>query len=103
MLKKSAHHPVLVVKYEDLKRDSKREMLQILNFLQLPFEEEEVSLRLGKDFTTFKRPNLKQSHFEHYTGAQNTFMESVILRSIEAARKSNSTLALDLLDYLNED
>ena len=47
--------PVHIVKYEDLKLATLKEVKRMLDFLQFPYEEEELKERITTDFSTFYR------------------------------------------------
>ena len=47
--------PVHIVKYEDLKLDTLKEVKRMLDFLQFSYEEEELKERITTDFSTFYR------------------------------------------------
>lgn len=100
VLKVLPEHPVLVVRYEDLKIDSTREVERMLAFLQLPFSSDQVSQKLEEDFTTFKRVHSDESEFEHYTDDQRDHINSAILQVVELAEASNMTHVLRLNEYL---
>ena len=92
---------VLVVKYEDLKQDTLKEIGRMMTFLGLPFDKEVVAHRLAEDFTDFKQPHNAGSDFEHYRFDQIMRVKDAVLRAIRLTEKSNMTHVLDLTDYLN--
>lgn len=100
VLKVLPEHPVLVVRYEDLKIDTTREVERMLAFLQLPFSSDQVSQKLEEDFTTFKRVHSDESEFEHYTDDQRDHIKSAILQVVKLAEASNMTHVLRLNEYL---
>ena len=100
VLQKNAEHPVLLVRYEDLKSNTIREVERMLVFLQRPFDADELSSRLAEDFTTFKRPHYTQNSFERYTSTQRLYMDAVLLQGIEYTQNSNMTHVLKLNEYL---
>ena len=51
----SKGHPILVVRYEDLKSDTAKEVKRMLEFLQFDYEEEELETKITADFNTFHR------------------------------------------------
>ena len=48
-------HPIHVVKFENLKLDTLKEVKDMLDFLRFEYEEEELSARIKTDFNTFHR------------------------------------------------
>ena len=59
---------LLVVKYEDLKKDTINEAERMLMFLKVPFSREDLKKRLSEDFEQFHRPHPKK--FEYFTPEQ---------------------------------
>ena len=53
-------HPVLVIRYEDIKLNPVREVKKMLRFLNIEYDEHEVEERLQKDFSIYHREH-KQS------------------------------------------
>ena len=101
VLNQQPSHPVMVVRYEDLKTDTMKEMERMLTFLGFPFSEEEVSERLAEDFTVFKRAH-RGDDFKHYTDDQMMYMRSVLLEAIKSAEDKNMAHVLKLDDYLEK-
>ena len=48
-------HPVHVVKYEDLKLDTLKEVRGMLDFLHFKYEENDLEARINTSFNTFHR------------------------------------------------
>ena len=87
------NHPVLAVKYEDLRLDTVAELERVLDFLQTPYSTlilEELALNIQED-------NLSVV----YTTDQRHYVNSIIKSTIEtlATLKVDSEL-LDLSSYL---
>lgn len=99
VLEKQMDHAVLIVRYEDLKSNTVKEVERMLTFLQHPFNAEDIPSRLAQDFTTFKRPH--DVDFERYTSSQKLYIESVLLQTIKHAQDSNMTHVLNLEEYSN--
>lgn len=97
VLRKHVDHPVLVVRYEDLKTDTVKEVERMLVFLKQSFDPLELPNRLAEDYTTFKRAHDVQ--FERYTGEQKLYIESVLLETLTLTQDSNMTHMLRLDDY----
>ena len=73
-------HPTMVVRYEDLKQNTIREVKRMLDFLQIPYKEKVVEERLEKDFSRFRRRH-RQS-FEHFTTKQREH----VMKYVKSAR-----------------
>ena len=95
-------HPVLVVRYEDLKQDTVREIERMLDFLHIPYNKGDLPLILAADFNTFKRPHNRNNDFEHYTSAQKVHMKSTLMNVINLTQEKNMTHLLRLTDYLSK-
>lgn len=95
-------HPVMVVKYEDLKEDTLREVERILTFLKLPFSREEVSEKLARDFTTFKRPHREGDNFKRYTDKQMASMKSTVMEAIQLIEDNDISDIVTLDEYLEK-
>ena len=68
VINSTEHHPTLVVRYEDVKQNTIREVKRMLDFLQFPYREEVMEERLEKDFSKFRRKH--RGSFEHFTTQQ---------------------------------
>ena len=62
------HHPTLVVRYENLKQNTIRQVKTMLDFLQFSYKEEVMEEQLEKDFRQFRRKH--RGSFEHFTTKQ---------------------------------
>lgn len=92
-------HPVHVVRYESLKRNTTYEVAKMLTFLDVPYSRKNLSTRLRDDFTTFKRNHTSDS-FEHYSMSQKEHIRDVLLETIHLAQSANLTSLLQLDEYL---
>jgi hypothetical protein len=99
VLSQTPHHPVMVVRYEDLKQDVTKEVGKMLGFLRLNSSPENIAHKLRDDFTTFKRPHNGVSNFEHYTTSQTLHMKSFLQHAIQLAEQSNMSYILNLSEY----
>ena len=77
-------HPVLVISYENLKRDTVKEVEKILDFLHFPYNHEEVVEKLKEDYTTFQRPHMNDN-FQHYSAEQKDLLRKTIIELKMAA------------------
>ena len=91
-------HPILVVKYEDLKRDALFQVKRILTFLKMPFAEEVVERRLTEGFNSFHRNH--KAKFDHYTPFQRQHVLRAINSTIHLLNVSGHAQLLDLHEYL---
>ena len=92
-------HPVLVVRYEDLKQDTIGEVKRMLNFLKIPCDEQEIEERLREDFGTFHRKHTDDD-FEHYNSAQKMYIKSQLIETIRMVETKHKSDVLRLDDYL---
>lgn len=99
LVEHSGDHPVMVVRYEDLKQNTTKEVGRMLSFLQIPLSSEDLAQRLKEDFTTFRRSH-SEGDFEHYTAAQKLHLKSSLQHAIGLAAENNMTQVLRLNDYL---
>ena len=95
-LTKKEPHPVLVVKYEDLLKDVRRELERILNFLQAPYSAGQLERVLRAGYREYLRPHAAVE-FEHYTEKQRKYVRDMVSNLEGAIRKSNYS---DLLPTL---
>ena len=91
---------MLVVSYEDLQENTLWQVTKMMEFLQLPFNEQELSLLLQDDFITFKRPHREGTDFERYTAGQKRHIRNVVLKGIQLAKEANMLHILQLHEYL---
>lgn len=87
----SENHPVLLVKYEDLKRDSYGEVERMLSFLDVKFKDDYLREKLKNGFHAFHRNHTYT--FDHYTMEQKVYMNQVINRVSKLLQHHN-------IDYL---
>ena len=99
VLSPSDEHPVHVVRYEDLKKNTAVELAKILNFLKIPYSDEYLRLSLQDDFTKFKRKHVSDN-FQHYSSSQKQHIKDVLFQTISLAELANKTNALRLDEYL---
>lgn len=73
---KSLDHPILIVYYEDLKRNVMKEMKRMLHFLDFPFSTTDMHRTMLSGFDQFHRNH--SDEFEHYTEDQIQLINGVI-------------------------
>ena len=71
-------HPVLVVKYEDMKANMSRELRRMLDFLQVPYTEAQFQSVVNSGYEKFRRHHSSQDDYDHYTSEQRAFVNSII-------------------------
>lgn len=93
-------HAILVVKYEDLKKNATFQVKKILNFLQIPYKKGDVEARLAEGFDSFHRTH--KPDFEHYTPGQRERILRAIKDTIELLNNTRLSHVLDIHDYLQQ-
>ena len=93
-------HAILVVKYEDLKKNATFQVKKILNFLQIPYKKGDVEARLAEGFNSFHRTH--KPDFEHYTPGQRERILRAIKDTIELLNNTRLSHVLDIHDYLQQ-
>ena len=95
---KSKGKPVLVVRYEDLKRNAIAEVKKILGFLRfVQVPEQEIESRLLSGFQNFYRNHTDL--FDHYTQEQKTYVNTVI-RRVEEQINQHAVQFISLGNYI---
>ena len=92
-------HPALVVKYNDLKSNALREIKRMLDFLNFPYTDEEVSKKMAKTFDTFHRSS--HAEFEHYTPEQRANINRVLQETVELLKEQNRGNTLGIEEFLS--
>lgn len=98
IIQSKPQHPVLVVRYEDVKTKPISEVKHILDFLHFPYEEEELHIRLSEGHGSFQRKHTED--FDHYTSTQQKFVKSVIRQTVNLAKLRDWDRVLRLEEYL---
>ena len=96
-------HPVHVVNYEDLQRNTVVEVAKILDFLQFPYRNDTLAERLRDDYTEFKRRRHTNSDFQHFSPEQKEKLRSTlssVLATAKAAGKADLFLFDEYLESL---
>ena len=91
-------HPVLVIRFEDLKRDAVTEIKKMLDFLEFPYSEVKLEERLREGYAQFLRGH--DDHFEHYTKEQTAHVNEAIRRIIKRLRENDVMDSIGLPLYL---
>ena len=95
----SAGHPVLVVRYEDLKSDSLTQVERMLEFLKVPYSNEALEKRMSQDFGKFHRQH-SGTDFDHYTTEQRNHIKGLVKQALELLKTSNNGTTYGIEDYL---
>lgn len=96
----SSYHPVLVVKYEDLKKNTLCEVQRMLDFLGIKYEEEVLAESLGTGFDAFHRKH-PQEEFDHFTAEQRLRVSQGVKVTEALLASSNKSHLLDVGQYTN--
>ena len=78
--------PVLVVFYEDLKRDTATDLKSMLDFLDYPYNTAQLNSTVQEGYSSYYRNHTDT--FEHYTPEQKAFVNKVILQTAEMVQKT---------------
>ena len=93
-------HPVLVVKYEDLRSDSLTQAKKMLEFLKVPYSDEELERRMMiKDSENFHRKN-QSGNFNYYTFEQKQYLKRMIQKAVTYLKEHNNGTTYGIEDYL---
>ena len=79
------HHPMLIVYYEDLKRNVVRELKRMLAFLDVSYSVNDLHNMMLSKFDQFHRNH--SDEFEHYTKSQKQLINSIISWAIDNVSK----------------
>ena len=93
-------HQTLAVKYEDLLKDTKQQLLRILDFVGVPYSRQQLERVVRAGYEEYQRP--PGAKFEHYTEEQKTYVRQLV-QSIITALKTSDHLALKIEDYLSSE
>ena len=96
-------HPLLVVKYEDLKEDAVKQIERILDFLDMHISKSELLQRLQqKSFREYLRNHSAIAHFEPYTPSQVEYWNSVIIETENSLNFHGITDFIPLKKYVRK-
>jgi len=70
--------PVLVVEYEEMKKDVAKQLQRMLNFLEHPHTDKDIQCVLNKQLEAFHRHKDKQ--FDPFTRKQRKLVQASILK-----------------------
>ena len=89
-----------ILRYEDLKKNTLKEIQKTLDFLSVSYDIETVEENLREDYSEFHRPHAT-ADFEHYSWEQKQELRSALLEVIEAAQRAGKSHLLRLNEYLS--
>ena len=94
-------YPVHILRYEDLQNNTVKEILRVLDFLDVSYDDyDTVAERLREDYTEFHRPH-NTVEFEHYSDEQKQWLRSWFMDITTAAENAGKLHLLRLGDYLS--
>ncbi len=82
-------HPVLIVKYEDIKNNIQSELRRMLDFLQVPYSSSRLKDVVARGYRMYRREHSET--FDHYTPGQRDTVTSAIKR-VSKRLKDNGLL-----------
>lgn len=91
-------HPVLVIKYETLKKSPVLEIKKILKFLNIDYTEDFVEKSMVKEFTDFRRVHTK--NFDAYTPELREYVHSVLQEAVAYLKEKRLASMIQIEDYL---
>ena len=101
VIKRKPAHPLLVVRYEDLKHDSVKEVQRMLDFLDITIERDDLVHRLRQNsFSKYHRNHTRSSQFNPYTPSQIRYWNSVISDTEKSLQANGITNFIPLRRYL---
>lgn len=94
------NHPVLLVKFENLKHNMLAEVKRMLRFLKVDFNEEEVERRVTAGFSSFKRKHTGRD-FDPYTPDLREYVQSKVNACIHLLEEHNLGHLIQMQDYIS--
>ena len=92
--------PILVVKYEDLKSNKIAVVKRMLDFLKVPYSEDELQKRLAEDYKDFHRPHTA-SDFDPFTAEQRITTRNAIQETLDLLQEKNNGESFGIESYLD--
>ena len=93
-------HPVIVIRYEDMKANTSRELQRMLDFLQVPYTEAQFQRVVNNGYEKFKRRHSPRDDYDHYTSEQRAFVNSVIRSTHSVLEEYHLSEICTVYDYL---
>ncbi len=98
VVESSRRHPVLVVKYEDVRKNWFGEVKRMLDFLAFPYNDLELRQRMKSDFTSFHRSHT--APLQPFSTALRAVVCSALHNVSHDAKNSKLQHVLRLDDYM---
>ena len=92
------NNPFHMVRYEDLKSNTTREVQKLLKFLGAPYSEQEINRRLKAGFNDFYRNH--HDDFRHFTPEQERFITGLVNQTIVTLKVYGLDSVFSLQEYL---
>ncbi len=89
-----------MVKYEHVKADSLSQIKRMLEFLKVPYTDEELTKRLSDGFNKFKRKHNSREEFDHFTSEQREMLMNLTQDAVRLLQEKNNGEAYGIEDYL---
>jgi hypothetical protein len=96
----ATRHPVHVVRYEDLQKDTVGEVEKILDFLNFDYVHEDIVEKLKGDFTDFKRSH-NQTSFRHFSDKQKEQLRGTLTELWGMAKDRGKAELLRFDEYID--
>ena len=96
-------HPVIVIRYEDMKANMSRELRRMLDFLQVPYTEAQFQTVVNNGYEKFKRHHSPRDDYDHYTSEQRAFVNSVIRNTHSVLEEYHLSETCNVYDYLTKE
>ena len=94
------NHPVLLVKYENLKDNMLSEVKRMLRFLKVDFSDKEVESRVAAGFNAFQRKHSGRD-FDPYTPELRHYVQSKVNASVHFLEAHNLGHLVQIQDYVS--
>ena len=93
-------NPFLIVRYEDLKQNTIKEVLRMVEFLGFKdlFTEDSIQDKLGNGYNSFYRNH--QDDFEHFTADQKALIRRTVEETAQLLAKQGLEHSFRIEDYL---
>lgn len=92
-------NPFHIVRYEDLKNNTVKEMKKVLDFLGFShISETDIEERLGEGYNAFYRNH--KDNFGHYTEEQKSFVHQQVEDTINTLREHRMDSIFPIYEYL---
>ena len=92
-------NPFLVVRYEDLKKDTIKEMKRVVDFLGFShISEADITNKLGEGYNNFYRNHT--DNFGHFTEKQKAVVQHQVVKTINKLREIGRDNVVPIHKYL---